>query len=110
MCGNCDERYLEHIVEVDGGLTRRLRRGLVADAKVMSIRSVVRRHGLDWYLIENLVSPWAVTVAEYRRVRRWRVLLVDETSMRTRRRYVTVLQDGETGQILAMVPPRNTRR
>jgi transposase len=73
----------------------------------MSIRSVVRRHGLDWHLIQALVSSWAAPVAEHRRSRRCRVLLVDETSMRKRHRYVTVLQDGDTGQILAMVPHRN---
>ena len=107
VCGNCDERHLETHPEFEGGLTRRLARGLVADAKVMSIRSVVRRHGLDWHLIQDLVTAWSALVAQHRRSRRCRVLLVDETSMRKRHRYVTVLQDGETGQILAMVPHRN---
>ena len=106
-CGNCDERHLETHPEFEGGLTRRLARSLVADAKVMSIRAVVRRHGLDWHLIQNLVTAWSALVAEHRRSRRCRVLLVDETSMRKRHRYVTVLQDGETGQILAMVQHRN---
>ena len=107
VCGNCDERHLETHREFEGRLTRRLARQLVADAKVMSIRSVVRRHGLDWHLIQNLVSSWSALVASHRRARRCRVLLVDETSMRKRHRYVTVLQDGETGQILAMVEHRN---
>ena len=95
------------IARFEGGLTRRLARGLVADAKVMSIRSVVRRHGLDWHLIQALVTSWSALVAGHRRSRRCRVLLVDETSMRKRHRYVTVIQDGETGQILAMVEHRN---
>ena len=106
VCGNCDERHLETHLEFEGGLTVRLARSLVSDAKVMSIRSVVRRHGLDWHLIQNLVTAWSALVAEHRRSR-CRVLLVDETSMRKRHRYVTVLQDGETGQILAMVQHRN---
>jgi transposase len=106
-CDNCDERHLETHREFEGGLTRRLARGLVADAKVMSIRAVVRRHGLDWHLIQALVTSWSATVAEHRRARRCRVLLVDETSMRKRHRYVTVIQDGDTGQILAMVEHRN---
>ena len=45
-CGNCGERHLETHQEFEGQLTRRLARQLVADAKVMSIRAVVRRHGL----------------------------------------------------------------
>lgn len=107
VCSNCDERHLETHPEFEGGLTRRLARQLVADAKVMSIRAVVRRHGLDWHLIQSLVTSWAALVAEHRRARRCAVLLVDETSMRKRHRYVTVLQDGDTGQILAMVEHRN---
>ncbi len=106
-CANCDGRHLEDHGEFEGGLTRRLARQLVADAKVMSIRAVVRRHGLDWHLIQALVTAWSTLVAEHRRSQRCRVLLVDETSMRKRHRYVTVIQNGDTGQILAMVAPRN---
>lgn len=104
---NCDERHPEIHPELEGGLTRRLARGLVADAKVMSIRAVVRRHSLDWHLIQAVVTSWSALVASHRRARRCRVLLVDETSMRKRHRYVTVIQNGETGQILAMVEHRN---
>jgi len=108
-CGNCDGRHLETHLEFEGGLTRRLARGLVADAKVMSIRAVVRRHGLHWHLIQDLVDVWSALVAEHRRSQRCRVLLVDETSMRKRHRYVTVILNGDTGQILAMVEHRNAQ-
>ena len=57
----------------------------------MSIRAVVRRHGLHWHLIQDLVDVWSALVAEHRRSCRCRVLLVDETSMRKRHRYVTVI-------------------
>ena len=50
---------------------------------------------------------WSALVAEHRRSQRCRVLLVDETSMRKRHRYVTVIQNGDTGQVLAMVEHRN---
>ena len=107
VCSNCDVRHLEDHGEFEGGLSRRLARQLVADAKVMSIRSVVRRHGLHWHLIQALVTAWSTLVAEHRRARRCSVLLVDETSMRKRHRYVTVIVNGDTGQILAMVEHRN---
>jgi len=84
VCDNCDERHLETHREFEGTLTRRLARQLVPDAKVMSIRAVVRRRGLDWHLIQALVTSWSATVAEQRLARRCRVLLVDETSMRKR--------------------------
>ncbi len=51
VCGNCDERHLETHVAFEGGLTRRLVRQLVTDAKDVSIRAVVLRRGLDWHLI-----------------------------------------------------------
>ncbi len=73
----------------------------------MSIRAVVRRHGLHWALVMRLVNQWANLVAAHRRQQRCRVLLVDETAMRRRHRYVTVLQNGETGEVLAMVAYRN---
>ena len=69
--GSCvptgDERHLEDHGVFEGALTRRLARQLVADAKVMSIRSVVRRHGLHWHLIMNLVTSWSALTCG----RRW---------------------------------------
>ncbi len=107
VCGNCGERHLETHQEFEGRLTRRLARALVADAKVMSIRAVCRRHGLHWALVMRLVSEWAGLVAAHRRSQRCRVLLVDETAMGRRHRYVTVPHNGETGEVLAMVAHRN---
>lgn len=79
----------------------------MADARVMSIRAVARRHGLGWAAVMELVRSWSALVAGHRRKKRCRVLLVDETSMRLRHRYVTVLRNGETGEVLAMVVHRN---
>ncbi len=106
-CDGCGERHLEAHGEFEGRLTRRLARAVVADAKVMSLRAVARRHRLSWSVVMELVRDWATHVAAHRRAQRCRVLLVDETSMRRRHRYVTVLQNGETGEVLAMVAHRN---
>lgn len=107
-CANCAERHLETHDEFEGRLTRRLARALVVDAKVMSIRAVARRHDIGWATVMGLVTDWAGAVGAHRRSRRCRVLLVDETSMRRRHRYVTVLQNGETGEVLAIVAHRNS--
>jgi transposase len=106
-CDNCGQRHLEVHDQFEGRLTRRMARQVVADAKVMSVRAVARRHRISWTAAMDLISLWSALVAARRRARRCRVLLVDETSMRRRHRYVTVLQDGETGAVLAMVPHRN---
>ena len=88
-CGNCGERFLEEHFEFDGRLTRRLAHRLVADAQVMTIRAVARRHGVSWSVINTLVRAWSGLIAEHRRSRRCKVLLVDETSMRKRHGVVT---------------------
>jgi transposase len=108
-CASCGSRHLEDHPAFDGGLTRRLAQQLVADAKVMSIRAVARRHRLGWHTIMGLVTVWAVVVGAHRRSRPCRVLLVDETSMRRRHRYVTVPQNGDTGEVLAILAHRDAQ-
>ena len=105
-CSNCGERHLEDHDQFAGGLTRRFARRLVQDARVMSIRAVSRHHGVGWHRIMGLVRAEAAQVAERRRARPSRVLLVDETSIRCRHRYVTVVACGDTGEVLAMIPGR----
>ena len=74
----------------------------------MTLRAAARRHGLSWHLINGVVKAWSAALAEHRRSRRCRVLLVDETSMRKRHRYVTVIVNGDTGRTLAMVEHRSS--
>src|SRR5690606_779078 len=88
-------------------VTRRLARQLVRDVNAMSIREVARRHDLPWHFIMALTRDWSDRVAEERRRRRCRVLLIDETSLRRGHRYVTVLINGDTGQTLGIVAHRN---
>ena len=47
-------------------------------------------------------------VADHRHSQRCRVLLVDETSIRRRYRYMTMVLNGDTSQILAMIEHRST--
>ena len=105
-CGNCGERHLEDHAQFQGGLSRRFARRLVNDARVMSIRAVGRHHGVGWHRIMGLVRAHSERVAQRRRARPCRVLLVDETSTRRRHRYVTVVVCGGSGQVLAMIPGR----
>ena len=107
-CDNCGSRFLEGHCAFEGGLTARLARALVADARVMTLRAAARRRGVGWHRINALVRAWAAVVAERRRSERCRVLLVDETSIRRRHRYVTVIVNADTGKTLAMVPHRNS--
>ena len=54
----------------------------------------------------GLVRAHSERVAHRRRARPCRVLLVDETSIRRRHRYVTVVASGDSGKVLAMIPGR----
>ena len=101
--------FLEDHPAFEGALTGRLARRLVADAKVMTFSAAARRHGVHWHaVLRALVDVWSALVAERRRSRRCSVLLVDETSMRKRHRYVTVIVNGDTGRTLAMVEHRSS--
>ena len=106
-CENCGERHLEDHPEFEGKVTRRLARRLVGDVAVMPISAAARRAGVSWHLVNDLVRAWAALVGDHRRRKPTRVLLVDETSMRRRHRYVTVIVNGEGGELLAMVPHRS---
>ena len=70
----------------------------------MSIRAASRHHGVGWHRIMGLVR--AEAAPQRRRARPCRVLLVDETSIRRRHRYVTVVACGDSGKVLAMIPGR----
>lgn len=107
-CENCGQRHLEGHPEFEGKLTRRLARRLVADVAVMPVAAAARRAGVSWHLTNDVVRAWSALVGEHRRRRRCRVLLVDETSMRRRHRYVTVIVNGDNGELLDMVPHRST--
>ena len=78
--------------QFEGGLTRRLARRLVQDAQVMPISAVSRRHRVGWHLVMGLLCDWSGTGPRSRRRKQsCRVLLIDETSIRKRHRYVTVI-------------------
>ena len=109
VCDVCDRRFCEEHRAFEGSITARLARRLVQDARSMPVNTVARRYGVSWGLVNALVVAWAGLVGEHRRRRRCRVLLVDETSIRKRHRYVTVLVNGDTGEVLAMVPHRNAQ-
>ena len=92
----------------EGKVTRRLARRLVGDVAVMPISAAARRRRGELAPRERPGSgvgsagrrappPQAVPGAA-----------VDETSMRRRHRYVTVIVSGDTGELLAMVPHRST--
>lgn len=108
-CENCGQRHTEDHPEIEGKVTRRLARSIVKDSKFLTIRELSRRHGLSWHFVMALVRTWAARVAAHRQEAHCRVLLVDETSLRRRHRYVTVLVNGDTGQVLGMVRHRDQK-
>jgi transposase len=108
-CDNCGGRHLETHPAFEGKMTRRLARAIVKDARQLSITEITRRYGFAWSTIMALVSTWSERVATHRRKQRCRVLLIDETSLRRRHRYVTVLVNAETGDALGVVEHRSAR-
>ena len=105
----CGRRFVEGHRAFEGSVTARLARRLVADARAMTVNAPAKRHKVGWRLVNALVVAWAELVGDHRRRRRCRVLLVDETSIRKRHRCVTVIVNGDTGEVLAMVPHRDAQ-
>lgn len=113
-CDECDERFLEEphpefTRNRVTWVTRRLARSLVRDANHLPIRVLARRWGLGWHFIMDLITEWSALAVAERRRHRCRVLMVDETSLRRRHRYVTVLINGETGEGLGVVKHRDAK-
>ena len=102
VCDNCSTRHLEDHPEFENKLTRRLSR-----------RARRGREGHD--AAGGGTAPRPGLAPHQRRGqglgglcgRAPPQLLVDETSMRKRHRYVTVIVNGDTGRTLAMVEHRN---
>ena len=109
VCAPCGRRFVEDHRAFEGSVTARLARRLVADARAMTVNAAAKRHKVGWKLVNALVVAWAELVGDHRRRRRCRVLLVDETSIRKRHRYVTVIVNGDTGEVLAMVAHRDAQ-
>ena len=55
----------------------------------------------------GLVTDWSGLIQTRRRRQKCRVLLINETSIRKRHRYVTVVVNGDTSQVLAIVEGRS---
>lgn len=108
-CTSCGERHTEPHPAIEGKLTVRLARAIVRDARHLSITKIARRYGLSWHTVMTLVSEWSRRLKAHRRKRPCRILLVDETSLRRRHRYVTVASNAETGEVLAIVKHRDYR-
>jgi transposase len=109
QCQGCGHRFTPEHPELAGKITRRLARQLVSDVRKLTVRELARRHRLGWHYIMGVVHSWAETVGAQRRAERCRVLMVDETSLRRGHRYVTVLLNGETGAVLAIVKHRDAK-
>jgi transposase len=108
-CTSCGERHTETHPAIENKMTARLARAIVKDARHLSITEIGRRYGFAWHTVMTLVREWCDHLKANRRKKRCRILLVDETSLRRRHRYVTVVSNGETGEVLAVVKHRDFR-
>ena len=109
VCEPCGSRFSEGHQGFEGRVTARVARRLVKDARAMTVNAAAKRRQVGWKLVSSLVVAWAGLVGEHRRRQRCRVLGVEGTSIRKRHRYVTVLVNGDTGEVLAMVPHRDAQ-
>jgi transposase len=62
-CQGCGRRFTPGHPKQAGKIARRLARTLVADVRKLTVRELIRHHGLGWHLIMGVVRAWAKTVA-----------------------------------------------
>jgi transposase len=107
-CRRCRSTSTESHPLFVKGMTKRLARAVVADARDMTIAAVARRHQLSWHRVMSLVLVEAEGLARARRRRPCRVLLVDEKSMRKGRgQFSTIVADGDRGRVIAVLKGRS---
>ncbi len=107
-CNACGERTTEGHPAIEGRITTRKARAVVADVAVMSVAEVARRHGLSWHKVMELVHGHAVLVGRHRRRRLTRVVVIDEKSThKGHHDFVTIVSDGETGAVIAVLEGRS---
>jgi transposase len=109
QCTSCGERHTETHPAIEGKMTTRLVRAIVKDARYLSITEIGRRYGFSWGTVITIVREWSQRLQAHRRSKRCRILLVDETSLRRRHCYVTVVSNAETSEVLGVVKHRDFR-
>ena len=109
LCRRCGATTTETLAGVDGHMTLRLRRHLLAEVADSTVNAVARRHHLGWHAVMAVVTAAAVLIGARRRRCRVRVLCIDEKSLRKGRGgFSTIVTDGDTGAVVAVLPGRNS--
>ncbi len=75
QCDNRGQRHTETHPAIEGKMTARAARAVVADARHLSITEVARRYCLSWHTVMTLVREWSSRLGDHRRKARCRVLL-----------------------------------
>ncbi|MGH9072205.1 MAG: ISL3 family transposase [Acidimicrobiales bacterium] len=107
-CGSCGATTTESHPQLDGHLTIRLRRELVAEVVDSTVAAVARRHDLSWYQVMAVVLASATVLFWRRRHEHTRVLMIDEKALvKGHNGFSTIVSDGESGKVIAVLEGRS---
>ena len=87
--------------------TTALGRLAVELAEHMTLQSVADYVGLDWETVKDLLKDELRRRVKRRRLRRVHTLAIDEVAVRKGHRYLTVVVDLDSGQVLFVIPGRD---
>ena len=108
ICRSCGSTTTETHPALDGRLTLRLRRTLIAEVVDSTVAAVARRHRLSWYQVMAVVLVAATLVGFHRRHQRVRVLMIDEKALvKGHNGFSTIVSDGESGKVIAVLEGRS---
>lgn len=107
----CGTTTTEELAGVEKKLTLRLRRHLIQEVVDSTVAATARRHGLHWHQVMAVVLTTAAILRLQRRRQVVRILCVDEKSLQKgmggQENFSTVLSDGETGKVIAVLEGRS---
>lgn len=102
-CPRCGIRVEDlGVVDLWQAVTKRLAQYIVYLCGVMTISDVSRHFGLDWRLIKRIDRMYLREAYSHVHAEDLRILAIDEVSIKKGHRYLTVVINYETGEVIWM--------
>ena len=110
-CAACGAVHQESrdVAEPRVSYTKALKRYVLELARMMTLRDIQRHLGLGWDLLKAIVKDDLARRAKRRTLRKVRRIAIDEIALRKGHRYLTVVLDLDTGQVLFTAPGNDHR-
>jgi transposase len=84
--------------------TKRMQTYVISLSRIMTVKDLAKHTGLGWDLIKEIIKTNLKRKLKKRTLRKVRRIAIDEVAIRKGRRYLTVVLDLDTGEVLFNAP------